>query len=362
MRTRLPQALALAGALAACASAPPQPAAGPPQPLVLPATYAGQLPCADCPGIRTTVTLRADSTYLLRRVYRQAEGGRDRASVELGRWRVEEGGRRLVLNGGDAVERFAVLGARTLRLLDQEGREIRSSLSYDLARAPRVDPFPDALRLRGMYTYMADAGLFAECRWGGARVPVAQEGDNAALERAYTEARTAPGAPVLVNVDGHFAERPRMEGGGTELALVVDRFVAAGPRGATCDTPGPGAGPGPAGAPLEGTRWLLSELEGRAPAPTGDRPAPDLTLAAGVMRAQGSTGCNRFTGSYEIGGAALRFGPAATTRMACPAPGVMEQEQRFLEALRLTTAYRIEGDVLTLLAGERVLARFRATR
>jgi heat shock protein HslJ len=49
--------------------------------------------------------------------------------------------------------------------------------------------------------------------------------------------------------------------------------------------------------------------------------------------------------------------PAGTTRMACPEP-VMEQEQRYLEALGAVTAYRSESATLSLLdAGGRVRVR-----
>lgn len=46
----------------------------------------------------------------------------------------------------------------------------------------------------------------------------------------------------------------------------------------------------------------------------------------------GSSGCNRFIGTYSQEGDALMMGPLATTRMACP-PDVMEREQEFLNIL-----------------------------
>jgi len=46
----------------------------------------------------------------------------------------------------------------------------------------------------------------------------------------------------------------------------------------------------------------------------------------------GSSGCNRFTGTYTQKGDALTMGPLASTRMACP-PEVMEREQQFLTML-----------------------------
>ena len=46
----------------------------------------------------------------------------------------------------------------------------------------------------------------------------------------------------------------------------------------------------------------------------------------------GSSGCNRFTGTYSHKDDELTLGPLASTRMACP-PEVMEREQQFLTML-----------------------------
>jgi copper homeostasis protein (lipoprotein) len=90
--------------------------------------------------------------------------------------------------------------------------------------------------IRGSFVYMADAGLFTDCG-NGRRYPVAQLGDNAALERAYGEARPAPGAPVVVTVEGRISRLPGMEGGMQDM-LVVKRLDRTWP-GETCDGPVP---------------------------------------------------------------------------------------------------------------------------
>jgi hypothetical protein len=55
----------------------------------LPGVYRGTLPCADCAGIETTLTLRRDGTFTLSRQYQ----GREMftAPLETGRWRRREG-------------------------------------------------------------------------------------------------------------------------------------------------------------------------------------------------------------------------------------------------------------------------------
>ena len=47
----------------------------------------------------------------------------------------------------------------------------------------------------------------------------------------------------------------------------------------------------------------------------------------------------------------------AGTMMACMPP-LMTLEQRVLKVIGATTGYRIDGEQLTLLAGDEVLARF----
>ena len=82
------------------------------------------------------------------------------------------------------------------------------------------------------------------------------------------------------------------------------------------------------GAPealLEGPAWDLVEIGG-VPAAEG----AEILFAEG--RLSGSSGCNRFTGAFEVSGERVVVGPLAGTRMACPAP-FGEQEQRHYEAL-----------------------------
>jgi uncharacterized lipoprotein NlpE involved in copper resistance len=170
----------------------------------------------------------------------------------LGRWSVEEKASRLVLRTGPgAPQVFQIVGADSLRLVDTLGQPIGSDLW--LVRAPQVDPVRDTMRLRGMFSYMADAGRFTECG-SGATFPVALVGDNAALERAYGGARTEPGAPLLVSFTGHLEERPAMEGPRRMEHVVVDRFERVWP-GATCEGR-------MSNATLENTYWRLLELGG----------------------------------------------------------------------------------------------------
>jgi copper homeostasis protein (lipoprotein) len=197
----------------------------------LPATFAGDLPCADCPGIRHQLELFPDQAFFLRMTY--LGKGADASVDDIGSWTVASDRRTLVFSGGrEAPLQFAIKDTNTLRQLDLEGREIASSRNHDLRRTQDLQPLEPRLLMRGMYKYFADAGRFAECltrqSW-----PVAQEQDNAALESAYAQTRRQPGEDMLVNLEGRVAMRPKMEGEGQQPTLVVERFIGIWP-GETC--------------------------------------------------------------------------------------------------------------------------------
>jgi heat shock protein HslJ len=104
------------------------------------------------------------------------------------------------------------------------------------------------------------------------------------------------------------------------------------------------AGAGPAGGDLTGVVWLLDtgalDIEG------AEEVAAELQFTD-EGRVSGSNGCNRLSGAYEADGEALRFGPLATTEIACiGAANTVASAVDF--ALGKVRAYGIAGDVLTL--------------
>jgi heat shock protein HslJ len=218
----------------------------------------------------------------------------------------------------------------------------REELPAQPAPAPAAPSF-----LIGMYAYMADAGTFVLCK-DGARYPVAMEGDNAALERAYTATSHEPGAPVLVTLTGRIETRPPMEGA-PRPHLVVDRFDAIWPE-ETCEKSG-------VDTPLRNTYWRLVELKGNPVQPHADQREVHLLLEHEELNARGFAGCNRFTGDFLVDGRMVRFGDLATTLLACP---YLDFEKDFLATLAGVTNYRIFGETLVLLAGDEKVARFRA--
>ena len=200
-----------------------------PPDLRLPATFRGDLPCADCQGIRYHLDLWPDHVFHLRREWL----GRNLIQDELGRWRFDPARRALTLQGEDDVPQFEIKGPGTLMQLDTKGAPIESALPYELISDGRLDPTDLSLPLGGEMVYMADAARFTECRTGRS-YPIAMEGEFVKMQRTYLEKIKEPGAPLYVTFEGEITDRPRMEGTGVERSVVVKRFVHSWP-GQRCE-------------------------------------------------------------------------------------------------------------------------------
>jgi uncharacterized lipoprotein YbaY/heat shock protein HslJ/uncharacterized lipoprotein NlpE involved in copper resistance len=315
----------------------------------LPATFTGDLPCADCAGIRHQLELFPDTTFFLRMQYL---GKGDSAKTDdIGMWALSTKRDTLVLfgNAGTPVK-LAVRDANTLRKLSTQGTAIKSSLNYDLRRTTSTQPLEPRLRMRGMYSYMADAGRFTECLtrrpW-----PVAQEGDNAALEAAYSKARRQPAETLLVDLEGQVASRPKMEGSGTKRSVVVRRFAGV--------WPGEGCGSRTSTEPVENTYWKLTRLGNTPVNITSGTRELHFILQPASRRVNGFSGCNRLTGGYSIDGNRLTFSQTAATLMACP--DGMDTERAFLDALRQVSTVKVTRQHLEMFdASGKFLARFEA--
>jgi copper homeostasis protein (lipoprotein) len=200
----------------------------------LPASFSGDLPCADCAGIRYALNLFPDKSYFLRTTY--VGRGDGKPADDIGRWHLSSDGSTLILTGGkETAERFALKGSGVLRKLDLQGREIDSKLNYDLRRTSTFERIEPGLAMRGMFRYMADAASFTECQTGR-RWPVAMEGGYKPMEAAYMKTQRQPAEELLVNVEGQVAMRPSMEGGRPIPTLVVERYIGIWP-GETCGAP-----------------------------------------------------------------------------------------------------------------------------
>jgi heat shock protein HslJ len=143
-----------------------------------------------------------------------------------------------------------------------------------------------------------------------------------------------------------------MEGAGRRATLVVDKFLRLGNPAETCPPP-------PANAPLAGTRWRLTQLDG-APV-TGDARKREawLQFDAAQSRIAGSGGCNAINGSYALDGAGLRFSKVTATMAACRDDA--QQDRAFVAVLGKVQRWLVAGRLLEFVdADERLLARFEA--
>jgi heat shock protein HslJ len=91
--------------------------------------------------------------------------------------------------------------------------------------------------------------------------------------------------------------------------------------------------------PLTGTSWWVEDIAGGGVI-DNSRTTVEFVEPG---RVAGRGGCNRYMGGYERDGDALSFGPLAGTMMACP-EALMNQEQRFYQAMEQVTAWHIDAD------------------
>jgi heat shock protein HslJ len=222
-----------------------------------------------------------------------------------------------------------------------------------LLAACQQQPVAESPRMHGMFAYQADAATFNEC-YTGRRYPVLMEKDYLALERAYREAKMAPGSLALAEIEGRFVERASEAGAAPRDHLLVERLGRLWP-GETC------ARYARSQASLTNTYWRPVELEGKpvhiAVLIAAKVREPHFILDREGSRVRGYTGCNTLGGGFEQDPNGFRFTKIFSTRMACLPAG--DLEQRFLSVLEATASLRVVGEALDLIDREgKVRGRF----
>jgi copper homeostasis protein (lipoprotein) len=112
------------------------------------AAYRGVLPCADCPGIDTTVRLFAAADgaedhgrYLIRRVYQE----RKSSYTEAGTWNLEKGTPDdpsasvyvLKPKTGSGVTNFLRVGDGEIKQLDNDRKPFAGTVKFSLKRVSK---------------------------------------------------------------------------------------------------------------------------------------------------------------------------------------------------------------------------------
>jgi len=96
---------------------------------------------------------------------------------------------------------------------------------------------------------------------------------------------------------------------------------------------------------LAGTQWKLATLNGQAP----------ITSSRIIIlnfdpnnQISGNSGCNSYGGNFATSGSTLSFSKVFMTLMACPEPGIDEQESAFQQALSKVASFEISNGQLNL--------------
>jgi uncharacterized lipoprotein NlpE involved in copper resistance len=97
-------------------------------------TWAGTLPCADCPGIDETLVLDTDGGFVMTDTYRERPGS---TNVVQGTWTAESGGSRVRLDPGDKTsqDRLYAVDGDALVALGADGKRLDGSPPSRLERS-----------------------------------------------------------------------------------------------------------------------------------------------------------------------------------------------------------------------------------
>jgi len=93
--------------------------------------------------------------------------------------------------------------------------------------------------------------------------------------------------------------------------------------------------------------WIVEDIDH-----AGVMDRARLTLSFGPDgTVSGVAGCNRYTGSYRLEGAALSFSGLVATQMACASAALMNQQARMLSSLQSVTGLSWTADGALVLSG-----------
>jgi len=115
---------------------------------------------------------------------------------------------------------------------------------------------------------------------------------------------------------------------------------------------------------LLGVNWNVTGFNNGRQAVVSPLLGTTLSMTFDQGQVYGSSGCNTYRAAYTSEGNRLAIGSVASTRKACSAEGVMQQEREFLAALESVKLWAISGGLLDIhrADGERVLNAIKAVR
>jgi putative lipoprotein len=335
-----------------------------------PGTYTGVVPCADCGGIRTTITLRDDGTYERQRLYL----GKSSTPIrDSGRFSWNETGSIVMLAPADGTAQMYQVGEDQIFHLDRSGNRITGDLAaqYVLRQSEQPMPLQDSSSgiISGTVSYRERIALPPDAAVEIVLLDVSRM-DVAATTIAEQTIDPAGQIPIhfelvydtaAIDQGMQYAVRATIKRHGNYL-FVTDRSHPVLTRGNPDRVELVLVRSGGAEAPmthtgLHGTRWELRELANEPVNREGSQEMHFLQFDDDRKTAFGFAGCNKFTGEYMESGTALKFGNLARTMRACPS---MALEDRFHRALQAVEHYEIRGTWLVLYGAEGQVATFEA--
>lgn len=210
--------------LAACGDDPIQEVTSEsiPEPAWLRGAYSGTFPCVDCPGIETSLWLRADGRFFYRQNYLAAEEqAAARAFYAMGHWRWDELAGLLALERDGPTRWFEPVAENTLRF------QTTAQPDHVLLRQDVEPPFEYIVTLEGEYQ-SAKVQRLTECRTG-LSLAIVEKGEGRRIRRQY---RSMPrGQPIIAVVEGRI-----LTANDGSLSLSIQRLVTLKP-GERCVSP-----------------------------------------------------------------------------------------------------------------------------
>lgn len=179
----------------------------------LPGVYSGMFPCDGCPGIATTLWLRADGTYFFEQRYAAADNREALTVHNLGRWQTTTDLHAIELTGEGPTRRFTRLDRDMLAMRTD------SSLEHRLTRDAGASDISTTIHLAGIMRMQGGKASFAECLTG-LIVPVNKGGDFGRFWHQY-RGLAGQGRPAYVELEGRFL----WSDDGAPKSVTIERFV-----------------------------------------------------------------------------------------------------------------------------------------
>lgn len=316
-------------------------------------TYEGTLPCADCEGIEFQLILRGDAHYESSSVYL---GKNEIPLVDSGTWNIADDSIVVLDQHTDNQQNYTVEANGNLRMLDQEKHIITGPLAdhYILRPTQPEDTLPaistyrnkrrsgvDFIAMGNEPGWTLDVDFdnimyFKSINGDSISFPTPDAEENGKKQTFETD--TDAGSFKISIIEEPCSDNMSGEEFTHAVYVVTDKqeFQGCG-RYITHDE-----------MAYEG-QWTLINIFGDDFSATGRRETtPILYLQSEEHTVNGTTGCNRLNGKFEVAGDSIRFDQLTTTKRACEG----KTEQNFLKALRQVNTYKVENKQLILMDDE----------